>query len=390
MADVTLSIPIVVGGKAQTGLSVTVTLTWSGGGTRPATPVDVDLDGWTNLTGWDTVSSDTWDATYTRAAHPVGTSTILVTVGAGSTEGTITMSIDGSSDQIADPSESGDTVTVAAVRTFDVLVDGTPEPAAASGNIALEVTPTVGGGAQTTLVFSLNISYSVEYGASPPTAPSNDDLDGWSAAGAWTWDDPTNSYYGAFLKASHAVGTSTLLFTVNAGDTAGTVAIDSVELETGQIAYSAGPNDSDTITVVSFSALVDEPADASSFDIEGGTQQLHSVVQVVAAGDAQTNGQFTVVIADNYGGGSSRIDGVTTAALDGWSESGWSIVSGVASNTFTKAAVAVGTYNIGFDIELNGACQLVISTNDFTSFTDQQPSGLVNEIDVDINDTGAP
>lgn len=390
MADVTLSIPIVVGGKAQTGLSVTVTLTWSGGGTRPATPVDVDLDGWTNLTGWDTVSSDTWDATYTRAAHPVGTSTILVTVGAGTTEGTITMSIDGSSDQIADPSEAGDTVTVAAVRTFDVLVDGTPEPVAANGNIALEVTPTIGGGAQTNLGFYVKIAYSVDYGASPPTAPSSDDLDGWSAAGAWTWDDPTNAYYCAFLKASHAVGTSTLLFTVNAGDTAGTVTVDSVELETGQVAYSAGPNDSDTITVVSFDATITSPADASSFDIEGGTQDLHAIATAVAAGATQANGTFTVVVSDNYGGGSSRIDAVTTTALDGWSESGWSIVSGIASNTFTKASVAVGSYDIEFDVQLNGACQLVISTNDSGAPQTDEATGTGSDVDVDINDTGAP
>ncbi len=153
--------------------------------------------------------------------------------------------------------------------------------------------------------------------------------------------------------------------------------LDNPSFDTEPIAYT-------------FSAYVDEPADASSFDCEGGTQQLHSVVQVTAGGGAQTNGQFTVVISDNYGGGSSRIAGVTTSALDGWSESGWSIVSGVASNTFTKATVAVDTFDIEFDIELSGACQLVISTNDFTAFTDQQPSGLVDEIDVDINDSGAP
>ncbi len=140
-----------------------------------------------------------------------------------------------------------------------------------------------------------------------------------------------------------------------------------------------------------YDATVTTPADASSFDIAGGTQQLHAIVTVTVGGGAQDNAQFTVVVSDNYGGGSSRIDAVTTSALDGWSEGvGWVLAAGVASCTFGKFSVAVTSYTIEFDIQMNGACQLVISTNDDgPPFTDQQ-SGVGNDVDVDINDTGAP
>jgi len=145
-----------------------------------------------------------------------------------------------------------------------------------------------------------------------------------------------------------------------------------------------------TVITYTYNATITTPADASSFDIAGGTQQLHAIATVTVGGGTQDNAQFTVVVSDNYGGGYSRIVGVTTSALDGWSETGWSLVGGVASNTFGKFSAAVTSYDIEFDIEMNGACQLVISTNDSGApFTDQQ-SGAGGDIDVDINDTGAP
>lgn len=150
------------------------------------------------------------------------------------------------------------------------------------------------------------------------------------------------------------------------------------------------PTFEETAIDYTFDAVVDEPADASSFDAEGGTQDLHCVVQALVGNGDQTNAAFTVEVADSYG--ASKIDSIATSALDGWSEAGWAPSGGVWVNVYTKASVVIGTYDIEFDITFIGgglaACPLTIATS--APFTDQIASGAGNSVDVDVNDSGVP
>jgi hypothetical protein len=107
----TFTLSAIVGGTAQTTLSVTVTLTWSAGGTRPAAPTDGALDSWTSGT-WTASGGDAWTNTYTRASQSVGTTAPVFTVSTGTTAGTLTSTVNGSSTEVASPTETGDVIDV--------------------------------------------------------------------------------------------------------------------------------------------------------------------------------------------------------------------------------------------------------------------------------------
>lgn len=97
-----------------------------------------------------------------------------------------------------------------------------------------------------------------------------------------------------------------------------------------------------------FDALVFLPA-TQSFDYGDTGDYVQLSITVTAVG-AQNNGSFWVAIGDSYG--TNVINGVLTTALDGWTQTGWSLASGTWTNHFTKSSVAAGTYNLTANIYL--------------------------------------
>lgn len=389
----------VVGGVAQTNLSMQVTLTWSGGGTRPASaPSTVDLDGWTLASAWAQVDSDKWRATFTRASQDVGTTTVQFTVGAGATTGTITVDVDGSSQEIPEPTENSDAITVSAsyALTYALVWSSGSITEGDTNNLLTSIT--VGGGTQNSLTLTVLVGPMDTDGpieASSP-APAITNLNGWTLSSSGTVTYLTVDYYRfIFTLSSLAVGTTD----------GPVIQVDTMEPGTAycwfdgtngstEVAGAAQSGNGSSFSILAapvFDSLVTTPTHLSTHEIDLGdlgSTPLPCTVTATASGQNQTNGYVKVEVYDSYGAG-GLIDSIGTDDLAGWTQTGaWTLdgMTGIWSGIFEKSTVDIGSYEIDFTIEFAGNTgQIFIRTNGTAPQTSQD-AGSGNAIEVDINE----
>lgn len=254
-------------------------------------------------------------------------------------------------DYLGDDDDDDDTGG-AGGNVFDATINASLVSSAAVGdNISFQVDATAGGGAQTSGAIKVTIT---EASGAVASTPSTTALAGWSESG---WSYASGVWTNTLTKASVAVGTTspTFQFTATSGTGGGfIVATSTAPSPRTAEATGAGNSRIVTISAASFDALVSGPGSVSAaVAIAVG---FSVTAAATASGTAQTNGTFDVwIVEDVVSGGGGAI---TTTALDGWSETGWSSVPNVSGigvfwrNTFSRTTVPIGTTNVTFTIRL--------------------------------------
>jgi len=112
-----------------------------------------------------------------------------------------------------------------------------------------------------------------------------------------------------------------------------------------------------------------------TWDATRNVSQNSTFTLAITANSAQTNGVVVVKVSDlDDGRGGSAIT-ISTAALDGWTQTGWSRSGGFWTNTLTRSSVASGTTAPSFTFTSSVAGTCTISTSSTAPQTTQAIGG---------------
>lgn len=158
--------------------------------------------------------------------------------------------------------------------------------------------------------------------------------------------------------------------TISATGTVGGTGV--AELTLGAMTVSA------TGTTASFDATVYSPADFVEWPY---ANPFDCTITATGSAVAQTNGSIWATVYDTAYP-SSIIASVTTTDAAGWSETGWSLSSGVWSNVYSKATVAVGSTYPVFQVTASASGSAHVATNLFAAPQTDQATGTGNTFTV--------
>lgn len=133
-----------------------------------------------------------------------------------------------------------------------------------------------------------------------------------------------------------------------------------------------GGGDDDGGATATFNAVPEATGSALTY------QDYQFQVEAIAAGAAQTNGHFTVTITGS-------VDSISTVYAGGWSETGWTIVGGNYSNTFTMSSVSIGSTFIYIQMSSGTSGTWIIDT---TSVATDQAAGAGGENVIGVSKPG--
>lgn len=96
----------------------------------------------------------------------------------------------------------------------------------------------------------------------------------------------------------------------------------------------------------------------ASYDATRDVSQSSTFTLAISANSAQTNGSVVVTVTEPSSGAVT----ISTAGLDGWTQSGWSHAGTTWTNTLTKASVSAGTTGPSFTFSSSVAGTVTLST----------------------------
>ncbi len=359
-ATLTTTATATIGGATQNSLSMTVAVTWSGGGTRPGFgPSNTNLDGWTSG-GWSTSGSDAYVCTFTKASAAVGSTGPTFTVNSGVSAGTITVSSSGGSTEVPDATDTNDAITVQVADTLQFAISRDKTKVKTDETVTHTITATVGGSTQT----NIEITVSLEVTGMTGVGGKSETLGSWTKISDWAPSGESEAFQQAtFRLASGTVGAHTFTIGWSNGASARGNLIASVSAgESDQVASGSVTYGTDNLTTPKYHWTLDAPS-GSNVGIPQTTQEWDDLIAWAGLTIGRPDSLWKCQeasgnLADSFGSTTMTASTGTLAYLQtvtGWARGGvqcddnsgteWLQFSGVNLSTTRDAAFFVVDLN---------------------------------------------